>query len=126
VNSTTGELSVLPSSPFMRGFSFGNATPHPNGKFLYATSGGAPGITAFSIDHATGALVQLSASPFAATTSFNYTAVDPSGKFLFAVDWVHDTIIGFAIDPATGSLTQLANSTALGAHAASMNIIKAP
>jgi 6-phosphogluconolactonase (cycloisomerase 2 family) len=128
VNTATGELTPLPSSPFIPNISFLGAAMHPTGKFLYATLLPGPsgsGIVGFSIDPTSGALTQLTGPPIGDSLS-STLAIDPSGQYLFAAGIGQNAIKEFKIDATTGALTKLANSAPLTAIPTAMSIVKAP
>jgi 6-phosphogluconolactonase (cycloisomerase 2 family) len=131
VNTTTGELSPLPSSPFMPNVAFVGAAMHPTGKFLYATLLSGPsgpsvgGLVGFSIDPNSGALTQLT-GPATGDSLSSTLAIDPSGQYLFAVGVGQNAIKEFKIDATTGALTKLTNSVPLTAIPTAMSIVRAP
>lgn len=126
INTTTGEITPLSSSPFMPNVSFMGAAMHPTGKFLYATLlHGSDGLVGFSIDPTSGALTQLPGLPMGDALS-TVLAIDPSGQYLFATGVGQDAVREFKIDAATGALTRLPNTAPLNGIPTVMSVVKAP
>lgn len=122
VNSFTGVLTSV--GKFSTGAGSGpyDVVIHPNGKFLFVSNTGGPGIqgqgntvSVFSINSSTGALT-LKSSAITGTAGSGYMnpvglAIDPAGQFLYASNnWTGvgpggTTGAGFSIDANTGSLS---------------------
>jgi 6-phosphogluconolactonase (cycloisomerase 2 family) len=127
IDSTTGQLAVLPSSPILPGTSTFGEVFDPAGKFLYVSAGAAGGILGFSVDSTSGALTPLPGSPFASSAVLTSPGVDPAGRFLFTVDVKNKAIAGFRIDSATGNLTSLGSPTAIATSGGGfITLVRAP
>jgi len=86
IDSTTGDLSVVPGSPFATG-GYNNSgesgislAATPDGKYLYAGNTGSQDVTVFSIGSG-GALTQIGSTVYVAGTMASMK-VSPDGRFL--------------------------------------------
>jgi 6-phosphogluconolactonase (cycloisomerase 2 family) len=101
-----GNLSQVPGSPFATADTPSYLAVHPNGKFLYATSG-RTAVEGLVLNSSTGVLTPMSGSPFNVGTEPRDIVVHPSGNFLY-VGHMFDSDTGLSIhtiDPVSGSLT---------------------
>lgn len=106
-DSTTGELTVVPGSPFSIGDP-ASAILHPSGKFLYATAPGT-GISVFALDANSGAVSPTPVSTGPVSGYFGLTLVDPDGQVLL-FNTSNDTASSFLINGSTGALTAVTGS----------------
>jgi 6-phosphogluconolactonase len=111
VNSTTGSLTALPSSPFSVGTNLTSIAIDPTGSFLYAIDSASNTIAAFTINSSTGALTSVAGSPFASSpgagSGHENLVIDPTGHFLYAAG---ETLLGYTINTSTGALSPVAGS----------------
>ncbi len=130
VNLNTGDLTPVPSSPFVSQYRTRSLLVHRSGKFLYAVNAYTNSISAYRIDTVTGALTPLPDAPFEVTDPDveisslwpladvppgaggipYYVAMDPQGRFLYVSNWGAGIISAFSIDQHTGKLSPLPGS----------------
>lgn len=110
LDSGTGALTEVPSSPFASGDGPGAVAIDPSGKFVFVGNTAGNSLSAYTID-ASGNLTPVAGTPVALGTNAQPAsiAVDPGGKFVY-VSIVGKQVAGFAIDASTGALTPLAGS----------------
>ena len=120
INSSTGALSEIATSPFINAFNFFSAdimAVDSTSTYLYAGQGFFnSGVVGFSIDQTSGALTELTGSPFALGVAQIHAS--PTGNFLLGVQTIQDAngtatdqhIYVFSIDPNTGTPTAVAGS----------------
>ena len=65
IDAVTGELSIVPGSPFASGREPAWIAADPSGQFLYVVNSADNTVAVFEIDAATGALAPVAGSPFA-------------------------------------------------------------
>jgi 6-phosphogluconolactonase (cycloisomerase 2 family) len=126
VNSTTGELTPIPGSPFTTRLDGTALAVDPQGQYLFAANYTDNDVSVFSINQTTGAITEVPNSPFDAGTGTKpvVLTVDPSGSFLFvgneislttfpgadgASDYQGDIDV-YEINRTTGELTPSPNS----------------
>jgi 6-phosphogluconolactonase (cycloisomerase 2 family) len=116
LNSATGALTALPSSPFASNDSitivFTQLSISPNGKFLFMSGGN--GIAVYTIG-SSGALTAVAGSPFASAAFASGMSIDPSGRFLYVGNSTSNgqgtgAISGYTINSSTGALTPITGS----------------
>jgi 6-phosphogluconolactonase len=122
INPNTGELSVVPGSPFPAAPSPAVASLDPSGRFLYVSSRGSPAtppvVSGYAVDAGTGALTPLPGSPFALSVAVPPASgqVSEIGRFLIhssglfgylTVPYPTGRIYGLALNPVTGVLTEV-------------------
>jgi 6-phosphogluconolactonase (cycloisomerase 2 family) len=117
INTTTGDLTPVPGSPFPADFFPRVFAVDPLGKFLYvgiATSfmGDSTEIMAFSIGPS-GTLTPVPGSPFNAGRNPVALAIDGSGKFLYVGNVDDSTLSAFTIDTGSGALSPLGSPYAI-------------
>lgn len=104
INTTNGNLTPVPGSPFLTGAEF-SIVMHPSGKFLIAVTGSA--LVVYTINPATGVLTSTQTvsgdSPISA-------AIDPKGLFLFAANVNSNTVSAFTINQNSGIITPVVGS----------------
>ena len=117
VDSTTGDLTLVPGSPFATGGTANcpppweqincgiSLAPTLDGKFLIAANGGSENLTVFTIG-TTGALTPIAGSPFAAADSPDGIKVSPDNKFLAVAEPDSNQIQIFSI-ASNGALTSV-------------------
>ncbi len=108
IDSTTGQLTAVPNSPFALGpLSIANGLAvNTNAQVLYVADAGR--IDALKID-STGALSAINGSPFAAGSQL-FLAIDPQNRFLFAADNTPPGgVLAYTLD-GTGALTPVPGS----------------
>jgi 6-phosphogluconolactonase (cycloisomerase 2 family) len=114
VDSTSGNVSVMASSPFQLA---SNSQPceiaiDPAGRYVYTALVNADAVAGFTRDSSSGALTSIPGSPFPTSRAASQTcdlAMHPSGRFLYALNLNGHDIAGYSID-ATGTLTPLPGS----------------
>jgi 6-phosphogluconolactonase (cycloisomerase 2 family) len=105
---STGDLSILATSPFSTDTQpFGIAIT-PSGSYLYASF--VTGINMFARNASNGALIALDTSPFEALGRPGKLAIDPSGNVLIVCDPTDDIIRMYMIDSDNGTLTKADDS----------------
>jgi len=111
INSTTGALMQLASSPFAAGNDPLRITSDPAGKFLFTVNFLDNTVSAFSIE-VNGNLTPVAGSPFAVLNLPDALAVDPTGGFLYVADSSGSggDLSVFSINAVTGILTAIAGS----------------
>ena len=108
IDTTTGGLTPVPSSPFPTG---GSGTSGislavtPNGRFLYAGNFDSSDISAFQIG-SNGALTPIG-SPVPVGDSPDGIKVSPNGKFLGVAAFFSNSVAMFTINASTGALTSV-------------------
>jgi 6-phosphogluconolactonase len=106
IDSRTGALTKLASSPFQVAGATASMTVDPSGRFLYVGSFNSPAIDAFTIEPDTGTLSAVPGSPFAAAGVPLSVLVDPSGQFLYVgTNSATAKVLWYTIDQSTGALT---------------------
>ena len=116
INKTTGNLTLVPGSPFATGNIGGtimSLAGTPNGKFLYVSSCNSldidstlTNIVMFSVNAITGVLTNLGKFLYPFTSRINGMAVTPNGKFLVAALIDINMLASFAIG-TNGLLTNI-------------------
>jgi 6-phosphogluconolactonase (cycloisomerase 2 family) len=102
-----------------------SVTVSPDGKNVYVTANGSPGIAAFTRDKGTGALTQLPGAAGCVNEAgtdgctdgvglnlADAVTVSPDGRNAYVAALGSDAVAAFARNPATGALTQLAGTAA--------------
>jgi len=130
LNTTTGQLTAVPGSPFNERLAPSALAVNPAGTFLFVGNGADNDVSVFQINTTTGALTEVPNSPFATGLGTTPTVLttDPTGTFLYvanssgtaAGDNVAGEIDAYVINPSTGELTPTPDSTppnAIGAGA---------
>lgn len=117
MNSTTGDISLLPAAPFTTGSSPATLVADPSGKFLYivneATS--SETIVTYAIDAATGNLsarrnVRTRGQSVSLAFSAGTAPVSYTPKYAYVANNADSTVSGYSINPATGGLTNVLGS----------------
>jgi 6-phosphogluconolactonase (cycloisomerase 2 family) len=99
VDSESGALTRVPSSPFMAGNApFFFAISH---NFLYVVNDADGTVSGYSIDPGSGELTPVPGSPFG--SGGGTLAIDPSGKYLYLGTF--KGVQGYNINPTTGALS---------------------
>ena len=109
INSSSGTLTTISSSPFPVGVAPTSLKTDPSGQFLYVANSGGGSVSVLRIDSSTGALSDVSGSPFAAGNGPISVAVDPSGAFAYVANAAAATISAYSIDSSSGALTAVAS-----------------
>jgi len=109
IESKTGQLTQIPSSPFTVGSPPLNMQVTPSGNYLYVTtSSGTDGfIYGFSVN--AGALTLVGPAISSYGINPNGLAIDPNSSYLYAANTSSNTISIFAIG-STGGLSQVSGS----------------
>ena len=108
INSSTGALSAVASSPFAAGDDPQSVTVDPSGRFAYVANEG-DSVSAYTINSSTGALRGVAGSPFVAGISPTSVTVDPSGRFAYVAN-DEGNVSAFTINGSTGALRAVAGS----------------
>jgi 6-phosphogluconolactonase (cycloisomerase 2 family) len=114
IDSSNGNLSIAPGSPYLTTIPFYADVVDQQGKFLYAFGFG--GLYAFSIEPGTGTLTQIAGSPFAAVapssagfpTPATLMVLDQTNKFLYVS--TSAGVSAYTINQSTGQLAPIAGS----------------
>jgi 6-phosphogluconolactonase (cycloisomerase 2 family) len=104
IDSSTGNLTPVPNSPFPLGIIPQDMVLSPSGNFLYVAGVGEV-LAGYSVKSGVLALVE---GPVSTETSVNELAIDPSGTYLYAANTLDNSISIFSTN--SGTLTQLAGS----------------
>lgn len=113
INSSTGALEQLKSSPYSAGYYVNDMVMDPSGKFVYVGCNGGNisygNLYAYAINEQNGALTPVKGSPFFAGGASDGIAVSASGKRLYSVtgSFYGSLIFGFDINPSSGVLTRV-------------------
>jgi 6-phosphogluconolactonase len=112
INSTTGALTALSSSPIeVAGSSqLYEAKIDPSGQYLYVVDSGANAVFAFLINQNSGVLTPVTGSPFATGNGPESLAFDSAGHYVYVANSSAGTISAFSLTASTGVLVQLSNS----------------
>jgi 6-phosphogluconolactonase (cycloisomerase 2 family) len=120
VNSSNGQLTIVPGTPTPTGGSAGPMAVTADGKFLYVANQQQGNIALFSIS-STGALTPVTGSPFTTTPLVaQRLALTPDGKFLYIASSPQNgsnevsTVNGFAVNPSTGMFTPISGAVVTG------------
>jgi 6-phosphogluconolactonase (cycloisomerase 2 family) len=108
VNSSTGALTTLATSPFGSSPTRSIAAS-PNGRFVYtASADGTNTVGEYRVNLSTGALTPL--GTIASGNSPYSVTVDPSSRFVYAVGINTNGVYAYSINQLTGVLTLVAGS----------------
>lgn len=112
VNSSTGNLTALTSSPWGTGLFPVSITIDPRGKYLYTTNFNSGTVSSYAIDPANGSLSSVAgANAFATDTRPTCVTIDPAlGIYLYTSNYLAGTVSAGQLSPNTGALTGVANS----------------
>ena len=116
INSSTGALTRLASSPLAGGGSPFYVTVDPSGQSAYVVNLFGNNVSAYTIDTSTGALSEVAGSPFAAVMQPSSVTVEPSGRFAYvtnectARNCVKGDVSAYTINSSTGALSRIAGS----------------
>jgi 6-phosphogluconolactonase (cycloisomerase 2 family) len=106
VDPVVGTLTEVAGSPFATGTGLNTVLVHPNGRFVYGGSSGAPFLEGFTLDPASGALTAITGFPISSVGDSSLL-VDRTGEYLYVFG--ETEIDGFRVNPVTGALTRLNN-----------------
>jgi len=121
IDSSTGNLTVLKTSPFGTPASPRSMALAANGKVLYVANPTLGTVSGFTVG-SDGGLSGISGSPFSAGTAPSWVSVDPQSRFLYVADSSANNVLGFTINSG-GSLTAISGSPfAAGTHPAGLGI----
>ena len=85
----------------------------PNGKFLYATNGGAGSVSAYAVTPSAmlngnpEPLTPVADSPFSAGSNPATPVIEPTGKYLYVYNSGEQSVEAYSIDQSTGELTEI-------------------
>src|SRR5438128_700202 len=112
INPTTGALSPKSPATVASGSATGSGdkTPiaaSPDGKSVYAASGGAvePSIFQYDVDSSTGKLTPKSPATAATGSQPENLAITPGGKSLYVTNTCGEYVSQYNVDPLTGALS---------------------
>ena len=113
LNTATGQIAVVPGSPFLAGIGPAAAAVDPSGMFLYVandgTSTGGGSISGYKIN-ANGSLTQVPGSPFTTNPALTpQQGIAVTAGFVYVSNVASNNVSAFSFDN-TGKLTQLATS----------------
>ncbi len=132
VNSTSGMLTPLGTSPYSVGTSPSGLAITPNGGFLYVANAGSDNVSAFAIcdtvvttcanvNSPDGSLSPVTGSPFPAGGGPVAIAFDPAFAFVYVVDKQSDQISQYSYGTGSGVLSPL-SPTAISTGATPVSI----
>jgi 6-phosphogluconolactonase len=125
IDSTSGALTQVASSPVQIGLQPLNMQLTPSGNYLYVTTGGNPGfIVGFSVS--AGVLTSIGPPSSSGGINPNGLTIDPSSTYLYAANTSSNTISIFAISLAgtpPGTLSQVAGSPLATTYTAPVSLI---
>jgi 6-phosphogluconolactonase len=104
---SSGELSLLPSSPFTAGTAPSAVFSPPTGNFLYVGNATSNNVTAYTIDNTSGILTPVSGSPFATGEGPVAFLSDPNATYLYTVNSQSNQLFGYRLNAVTGGLSPL-------------------
>jgi DNA-binding beta-propeller fold protein YncE len=123
INSTSGELTPVPGSPFPlpEGWVPQSVAVDPSGRFVYLANrsgfpSGSDNVSGYTIASTTGALTPITGSPFPAGLGPSSVAVDPSGTFAYVANLGSESpfgggnVSGYTINSTSGALTPIPGS----------------
>jgi 6-phosphogluconolactonase (cycloisomerase 2 family) len=112
VDVATGNLSEIVGSPFVAVAANSMLAVSPDGKHLYAWSGGFNQIIGYVINQSTGALALAGGSPYGLATAHSNFGVDisPDGKYLIAANAANHSVEVYSRNSTTGNLTAVVGS----------------
>jgi uncharacterized repeat protein (TIGR02543 family) len=110
INSATGALTAIATSPFVAGSNPYSIAVDPAGKFAYVANEYSNDVSGYTINSTTGVLTAMGASPFAAGSNPYSVAVDPTGKFVYVANEYSNDVSGYTINSTTGALTAMGAS----------------
>lgn len=121
VNTTTGSLTQLASSPYPAGFIPQGIALGAGGQYLYAGNEGDGSISIFKVDQTTGVL-----SPSGSVVEGNpsFLATDTSGQNLFVLGEVTGQLIAYKIDANSGGLSRLSSVLAGTSNLPAMAVLQ--
>jgi 6-phosphogluconolactonase (cycloisomerase 2 family) len=106
INSVTGALALLSSSPFAAGNNPSSVTVDPSDRFAYVANFFSNNISGYTLNSSTGSLTaQSSAYSTGANSEPTSVTIDPTGQFLLVVDYQSQQLQSFSINPSSGDLT---------------------
>jgi 6-phosphogluconolactonase (cycloisomerase 2 family) len=113
IDSATGALTQVGTSPFAVGKSPSGLAISPNGNFLYVANSGSNDVSVFSVcDNATpncvnpdGGIAEITGSPFSAGLGPVFIAISSTGNFAYVVDQLSNQISGYKLSPGSGTMT---------------------
>jgi hypothetical protein len=108
ISGSDGSLTAVANSPFASGIAAAQMTTDGQGKYLYATEGGAQ-VAALSIG-STGALTAVLGSPFSFGVSMAKVLGESTGKYLLGISGVDSHIYVFGITSGTGVIAEVTGS----------------
>jgi 6-phosphogluconolactonase (cycloisomerase 2 family) len=120
IDPSSGVLTPLSGSPFMKTLLVGDQFFDPSGRFFYVV-GAVPNsqvgsaLYGYTVDAATGDPIEMQNSPFAHPAaegtkgSTGVAGVEPRGFYVYAADPTYG-IVAYSVDQTTGELTLLPNS----------------
>lgn len=108
VNSQSGALAELASSPTAIGAFANGMLLHPSGKAVYVLTPFVPSTLHTYGLNAQGALALMGATHSFSAQGISAWALAPSGKWLYAADSVSGALMGFEVSPVTKALTPVA------------------
>ena len=109
INRTSGQLTLVPGSPWAIGKQPTDVYVHPSGHFVYVTTN-ANKLFAFSVQ-SNSSLKPVPGSPFPIQSSGGALVIDPQGKYLYVTDFGTNNVLdAFAISTTNGALTPVPGS----------------
>jgi 6-phosphogluconolactonase len=116
--ANTGDLLLVPGSPFPAGLNPVAAAVDPSGQFLYVVNQNSNTVSGYKIAHTDGKLTALSNSPFNTGAAPVAIAISPTNKFLYVSNNSANTISTFSIDPPSGNIGPTSATVSTGAQPA--------
>jgi 6-phosphogluconolactonase len=114
LDSTTGKLAEVATSPFQTGSDPSSVTVDPSGKFVYVANTSDATISAFTLNTTSGVLGTVAGSPFPSGGHGTINGplgivVDAAGKYIYVCNASNDISV-FTFSTQTGALTALPGS----------------
>lgn len=114
VDSSSGQLTQVPGSPFAAGGDPQSLAFSPSGNLLATANRRQGSVSVLAINPSTGALTPVAGSPWAVGGQPNAVAFSPSGSLLASASVFSFKISMFSVDSSTGALTQVPGSPFAG------------
>ena len=124
IDSSSGVLSQIPSSPYATGTYPLSVAIDPSGTFVYVadsllySSQTVPNVYGYLRSPQAGSMVRMGGSPFVSGTFPNYISIDPSGRFAYVL--TDEGIAVLSVNSSTGALTPVVGSPFANARGRSL------
>ncbi len=111
INTTTGALSPLTSSPTATGTGPDGITVDPRGLYVYVANKFGASVSGYAVNQANGALSAISSATggsgnLSTEAQPGCVIVEPAlARFVYVADFLGNSVNGFVLDPNTGALS---------------------